>query len=95
MMVSTPRPHRSIEQLPSSHYFFENGRPMNSPSLTVLIVEDNDEDRRFYTRLLHRQPAFDVQVRLAKTGEEGLAIAQHDPPACIILDYLLPDMDGL
>jgi PAS domain S-box-containing protein len=63
--------------------------------LTILIVEDNHEDLTFYLRLLNRQLMFPCRVLTATTGVEGLNTVQRDEPVCILLDYLLPDMDGL
>ena len=64
-------------------------------TLTILIVEDNPDDLRFYQRLLDRQASFPCRVLAAATGAEGLSQAQSASPMCILLDYLLPDMDGL
>ncbi|MBV8592941.1 MAG: response regulator [Caulobacteraceae bacterium] len=33
-------------------------------------------------------------VTCARSGE-ALVLALDDPPACLVVDYLLPDMDGL
>lgn len=63
--------------------------------LTILIVEDNHEDLVFYRRLLNRQSTFACDVLTATTGVEGLRHVQSAAPTCILLDDLLPDMDGL
>ncbi len=68
---------------------------MDHPSLTILIVDDNREDLTFYVRLLSRQSRFPCHVFTATTGDEGLRRVQRAEPICILLDYLLPDMDGL
>jgi two-component system cell cycle sensor histidine kinase/response regulator CckA len=63
--------------------------------LLILIVEDNCEDLTFYLRLLDRQSTFSCHVLTAATGAEGLSCVQRAEPVCILLNYLLPDMDGL
>src|SRR5258707_13994587 len=64
----------------------------NRPSPRVLIVDDCEEDRHLYQRLLGRQR---WQFLEAETGEEGLTCCQETRPDCVLLDYQLPDLDGL
>ena len=66
-----------------------------SAPLTILIVEDNRDDLLFYQRLLDRQATFSCRILTSATGAEGLSQAQSASPICILLDYILPDMDGL
>ena len=68
---------------------------MNTPLHNILIVEDTHEDRRIYQHMLSRQSDFPCRMTIAKTGQEGLVCVQRVQPTCILLDYLLPDMDGL
>jgi len=57
----------------------------------VLIVDDDEDSRYVYTRLLtHRGYA----VAEAASGVEGLRLAVDSAPALIIMDYLLPGMNG-
>src|SRR5258708_13844033 len=65
---------------------------LNRPSPRVLIVDDCEEDRHLYQRLLGRQR---WQFLEAETGEEGLTCCQETRPDCVLLDYQLPDLDGL
>ena len=64
-------------------------------SLRVLIVEDNPEDRRVYERFLRADPVRDYSVAAADSGAEGLIEFAATSPDCILLDFNLPDMDGL
>ena len=61
---------------------------------TVLMVEDSPEDRAVYRRYLS-QAAGEFEITDAETGEEGLAACRTQPPDCILLDYNLPDLDGI
>ena len=61
----------------------------------ILIVDDNPNDVRIYRRLLERSDSHAWQVADVSTGEEGLAFLSSQPVACVLLDYRLPDMDGL
>ena len=57
----------------------------------VLLVDD-DEDARIL--LQEHLAEFDCQVRTASSGEEGLRLAREQRPHLIILDLLMPEMNG-
>ncbi|MGE3539621.1 MAG: response regulator [Candidatus Tectimicrobiota bacterium] len=63
--------------------------------LTVLIIDDSAEDRAICRRFLSRHPSLIYTCLEAATGKEGLAIGQSARPDCILVDFFLPDMDGL
>jgi signal transduction histidine kinase/CheY-like chemotaxis protein len=57
----------------------------------VLLVEDDPSAVRLLRTYLE---ADGYDVRVATTGEAGLEEARQRPPAAILLDILLPGMDG-
>jgi two-component system, OmpR family, response regulator MprA len=58
----------------------------------VLIIEDDEA----IVRLLRRGLAYEgYQVETALDGETGLALARDHHPDMVILDLMLPGMDGL
>ena len=59
---------------------------------TVLIVDDSLEIRDLVTRLLERE-GFRV-VGGAATSQEALAIAEAKKPDFVLLDFLMPQMNG-
>jgi signal transduction histidine kinase len=61
----------------------------------LLIVDDSAEDRVLYRRLLAQDPDHTYEFLEAETGEEGLRAALDLAPDCLLLDYRLPDVDGL
>jgi signal transduction histidine kinase len=61
----------------------------------VLLVDDSAEDRATYKRWLQRNPEVNYLVEEADTGSGGLAACQTFHPDCVLLDYHLPDVDGL
>ncbi len=65
------------------------------PPLTILIVDDSPEDRVVCSRFLSRHPAAAYTCIEAVTGTEGLALYHSARPDCLVLDFSLPDMDGL
>lgn len=60
-------------------------------ALSVLIVEDDDDTADSLAELLQ---IFGYQVRVARTGQEALALAATESPDVVFLDLWLPDMDG-
>jgi two-component system response regulator MprA len=60
--------------------------------ITVLVIDD-DNNITELIRLGLKYEGF--QVESSQTGEDGLVAAQRLNPALIILDILLPDLDGL
>lgn len=58
----------------------------------VLIIED---DRSLSDVLSYNLEQAGYGVAVAHDGQDGLNRAQHDPPDVIILDLMLPVLDGL
>ena len=56
----------------------------------VLVIEDNADLRAF----LHDALAAEYDVRVASTGNDGLAMAQEAGPDLIVSDLMLPEMTG-
>lgn len=59
---------------------------------TLLIVDDHDGFRTFARDLLQEQ-GFDV-VGEASTGSAGIRAAANLQPDVVLLDVMLPDLDG-
>ena len=62
------------------------------PTGRVLVVEDDQSVRDAVTRAL-RYEGYDV--RTAVNGEDGLAHVAEDDPDVVVLDVLMPGLDGL
>jgi PAS domain S-box-containing protein len=61
----------------------------------VTIIDDNPDDTQMYMRFLSRDPHTQYSLTSAELGEEGLEKYRSTHPDCILLDYNLPDMDGI
>jgi len=68
---------------------------VEKPQRTVLIVDDTIEDRYIYRRYLLKDEEWRYRVLEAETGEEALALCRESQPDCILLDYRLPNLNGL
>ncbi len=68
---------------------------MKKPQRTILLIEDSPEDRLFVRRALAADGDYRYEVRETSTGAEGLALWREQTPDCVLLDYQLPDTDGL
>jgi len=68
----------------------------NAPSTTergrVLIVEDEPDQQELLRYNLAREG---YDVRTAEDGRQALAMIRDDPPDLIVLDLMLPGVDGL
>ncbi|OJX38318.1 MAG: hypothetical protein BGO78_09945 [Chloroflexi bacterium 44-23] len=58
---------------------------------SILVIEDDDIVARTIERVLRGN---DFQVTIARSGVEGLQIARRIPPELVILDVVMPGMDG-
>ena len=61
----------------------------------VLIVDDSPEDREAVRRYLRKDLQFDYQFLENSTGFDGLRTCRTSGVDCLLLDYDLPDLDGL
>ena len=58
----------------------------------ILVIEDEERIAQFLERGLTFEG---YRVQLADDGQEGLNLARQNPPDLVILDLMLPGMDGL
>jgi CheY-like chemotaxis protein len=61
------------------------------PRAKVLVVDDNPSDVKLVASHLE---AGGIRVLRAFGGQEGLMMAKENRPALIVLDILMPDLDG-
>jgi signal transduction histidine kinase len=62
----------------------------------ILLVDDNEQDRALYRRFLGRHLGFEsIGFEEATTAAEARAQFLAYQPDCVLLDYNLPDADGL
>jgi CheY-like chemotaxis protein len=59
----------------------------------ILVIDDEADIRKLIQTCLEITGKW--QVIMAASGSEGLSLAQRDRPDAIILDVMMPDIDGL
>ena len=70
---------------------------MVSPSFvpeshSILVVDDTLANRRLYGTIL-RKSGFDVVT--AQGGAQALQLISEQLPSLVVLDYMMPDVDGI
>lgn len=66
--------------------------PSSTPEKKILIVDDDALSRKLISRLVSKE--FDYEIVSKSNGIEALEYAQEHVPKLIILDLMLPGMNG-
>ncbi len=61
-------------------------------SISILVVDDDEEIRQVLRLVLEKSGH---RVRLASDGEEALQAMLQELPALVLLDIMMPRLDGL
>lgn len=99
-------PHQEAERAPGLTHVVFKPCPANTlqawigqfgadhqSTRSILIVDDDPECRRYYQKLLGNSISR-RRVILAEGGKEALEILKEETPALILLDLLMPGVDG-
>lgn len=62
-------------------------------SKQILVIDDEDDIRQLIQTCLEIMGGWEVLT--ATSGNQGLILAQSSQPDAILLDVMMPDMDGL
>lgn len=63
---------------------------MNNLKPTILVVDDTSSNIMILSSLLKEN----YRVKVATSGEKAISIVQSDPPDLILLDIMMPGIDG-
>ncbi|MBD2604617.1 PAS domain-containing protein [Scytonema hofmannii FACHB-248] len=89
MQISKPIKEASTNELPL------RVEKMAQKQRSILILDDCHEDRKTFCRYLHQAPNYIYSVVESEFGEEALKLCNILQPDCVLVDYSLPDMDGI
>ncbi|MDX2254287.1 MAG: response regulator [Pseudanabaenaceae cyanobacterium bins.39] len=63
----------------------------NKAKESILVVDDRPENLRLLSDILSK---LNYKVRKVTSGKQAIEAAQIDPPSLILLDIMMPDMNG-
>ncbi len=90
--LETPPPEAVAQAPVTSTSFLGALDQLDKRVRQIAIVEDNVEAARLLRRILQTHGEF--QIVEAHTGKEGLTLIRETHPDLILLDLMMPDMDG-
>ena len=73
---------------PMTHHILPD--PATDTRPRVLMIDDSTAERDLYALMLER----DLRVLTAARGPEGLELAEKERPDAIVLDVMMPEMNG-
>jgi PAS domain S-box-containing protein len=68
---------------------------MTTKQRKILVIDDSPADRRFLRYQLKSVDTWEYLISEAEAVEPGLTLYRETQPDCVLVDYLLPDFDGL
>jgi two-component system, chemotaxis family, response regulator PixG len=94
-VMATGRSIESTDPYSSSSPVVRHQQPETSQELPkrILIVDDDDNIREVVSMCLQKLKGWTVSA--AASGQEGLESLRADKPDAIVLDLMMPNMDGL
>ncbi len=90
-VASKPLGIESLVQMLQQHGLDQSDLAAHSP--VILVVDDEGETLRLHTHLLHDHLPH-VKVVEARNGREALDLMLHRPPDLVLLDLMMPELDG-
>ena len=85
-------PSRSLEETPQEGLLAALSRVAPDRFPCVAIVDDSPDARRLIRRILQSQGNFTIHE--AESGKQALTLVEKEHPDLIILDLMMPEMDG-
>ena len=68
---------------------------MSTPSYQLWVIDDSRRDTLLLERILRQPDEATFAMTHVESAHEGLAALSTDTYDLVLLDYYLPDMDGL
>jgi excisionase family DNA binding protein len=87
----TPGGHRRYRRADLDTFLQRSG-PAAGPGGPVVLIVDDDERLREYVRVNLEMEGY--SVREASSAEEGLSVLEESTPDLVLLDVMMPEVDG-
>ncbi|HZT54338.1 MAG TPA: response regulator [Gaiellaceae bacterium] len=87
----TPGGHRRYRRADLEAFLARSGTARRRTGPPVLVVDDDERMRELLRRELERHG---YEVQEAASADEGLAAIEQRPPRLVLLDVMLPHVDG-
>jgi excisionase family DNA binding protein len=88
----TPGGHRRYRRLDLDHFLNRSGPGGAAKQGPIVLIVDDDERVREYVRVNLEMEGY--SVREASSAEQGLAVLEEVSPDLILLDVMMPEVDG-
>ena len=90
----TPGGHRRYRRSDLDQFLERGGAaaPRRSEGRRLILIVDDDERLREFVRVILEMEGY--SVREAGSAEEGLTALEDEPPDLILLDVMMPQVDG-
>ena len=90
----TPGGHRRYRRSDLDQFLERGGAaaPRRSEGRRLILIVDDDERLREFVRVNLEMEGYGV--REASSAEEGLAALEEEPPDLVLLDVMMPEVDG-
>jgi excisionase family DNA binding protein len=88
----TPGGHRRYRRADLEAFLQHSGPAARAQSGPLVLIVDDDERVREYVRVNLELEGY--AVREAGSAADGLAALEEEPPDLILLDVMMPEMDG-
>jgi two-component system, OmpR family, alkaline phosphatase synthesis response regulator PhoP len=86
----------SLSKAKQAHFLYptfdQNSHPMQTKASRILLVDDDPDIIEFLSYNLKKE-GFEVET--AQNGEDGLTKAKKFQPQLVLLDVMMPGMDGI
>ena len=90
----TPGGHRRYRRADLDDFIAEGGRvtPRRGEGRRLILIVDDDDKLREFVRVNLEMEGY--SVREASSAEDGLKALEEEPPDLILLDVMMPQVDG-
>jgi len=91
-LMATEAPRDGLGARPQQEGLLAALQRLDERVRSIAIVEDNPDATRLIRRILQARGSY--EIRQAANGRDGLALIREHRPDLVVLDLMMPEMDG-